>query len=133
MCVVAAVVLAGVGYSEIEDLYLLQRRGVVVEAKVVDEYQAGRSAERIDVRFVTRDGLTVETSTSNYLEAETGKTIQVVYDPAEPTRLQAADYGFDYWLPGVFFGGSSLVMLTIGTFRFRGGRRRAAACPQAKP
>ncbi|MEU4608471.1 DUF3592 domain-containing protein [Kribbella sp. NPDC023972] len=119
MCAVAAVLLAGAGYAEVEDMYWLQRRGEVVTATVVDEYSSGRSGERIDVRFVTRDGRTVETDTSNYLDAEAGTTIQVIYDPVEPTRLQAADYGFDYWLPGVFFGSGSLLMLTIAVFRFR--------------
>jgi hypothetical protein len=73
---------------------------------VLHEETPWRGSSTITVRFVTSAGETVEGDTSNYLDAEVGKPIQVVYDPRMPGRMQAADWGFDYWLPGLWFAGT---------------------------
>ncbi|TCM46622.1 uncharacterized protein DUF3592 [Kribbella sp. VKM Ac-2568] len=103
MCFVAALVLAGLGVAENLDTYWLGQRGEVVTATVLDEY--GGKTTRIDVRYVTKAGQTIENDTANYLEAEVGKQILVVYDPENPYRMQAADWGLDYWLGGLWFVG----------------------------
>ena len=112
MSLVAAVIFSGIGYAEISDLYLLKHRGEVVSATVLDE-SGGRNSH-ITVRYLTRAGQTVTGDTSNYFDGDVGETIQVVYDPEEPDRMQAADWGFDYWMPGVIFGIAIVVFLVFG-------------------
>ncbi|TCN44072.1 uncharacterized protein DUF3592 [Kribbella orskensis] len=104
MCLVAALVLTGLGVAENLDTYWLDQRGEVVTATVLDEH--GGKTTRIDVRYVTKAGQTIENDTVNYLDAEVGKEIQVVYDPENPYRMQAADWGLDYWLGGLWFVGA---------------------------
>ena len=106
MCFVAAVVLGVIGTVEQVDTYLLDQRGVVVTATVLDKYE-GRS-KSIDVRYLTATGTTVENDTAKFLDAEIGDQIQVIYDPENPDRMQAVDWGFDYligciWLVGALF------------------------------
>ncbi|MFI7064632.1 DUF3592 domain-containing protein [Kribbella sp. NPDC050124] len=115
MCLVAAVAVAGFGYGELEDLYWLQHRGEVVQATVLDEY--GFRTARIEVRFVTRAGETVTGETANYVDAEVGRTIDVVYDREDPSRMQAADWGFDYWIPAAIFGAGTVLFLGYGLNR----------------
>ncbi|GAA1529300.1 DUF3592 domain-containing protein [Kribbella lupini] len=81
------------------DTYLLQHRGEVVPATVLD-IGSGKHP-KIEVRYTTQAGQTVEDSTGNYDQATAGSTIDVVYDSRHPTRMQAADYGFDYVLPSL--------------------------------
>ncbi|WP_410789891.1 DUF3592 domain-containing protein [Kribbella sp. C-35] len=102
LSLVAAVVFVGILYFEVHDLYLLKHRGEVVSATVLDESN-GKSSS-ITVRYRTLAGETVTEDTSNYEDADPGDTIQVVYDPKKPSRMQAADWGFDYWIPGVILG-----------------------------
>jgi len=99
MCLVAAAIFTGLGYHEAHNVYLLKHRGVVVSATVLDE--SGGKSPHISVRYLTRAGETVTGDTSNYLDADRGDTIQVVYDPKDPSRMQAADWGFDYLFPVV--------------------------------
>ena len=112
MSLVAAIVVMGVGYVEISNLYLLKHRGEVVTATVLDE--SGGRKSRIQVRFVTLAGETVTGETANYKHAEVGETVQVVYDRADPGRMQAADWGFDYWIPGLILGGGAGFFLVYG-------------------
>jgi Protein of unknown function (DUF3592) len=112
-----AIILLGVGYAEAEDTYVLQHRGVVATGTVLHKNVPLKGSTSITVRFVTAAGKTVKADTSNFLDAEVGQTIQVVYDPADPTRMQAADWGFDYWLPGIMFGGA-LAMVAAAIFHF---------------
>lgn len=118
MFVFVAVMMAGVGYSEIADNLALERRGEVVVATVLHKETAPRSGEPIDIRFVTKDGQTVETTTENYSEAEVGQRIQVVYDPMKPTRVQSADLEYDYREPAIVFGGGAVAGLVVSLFRF---------------
>ena len=114
-CLVAACVFTAIGYFQIHDLYLLQHRGEVVSGTVLHESD-GRTPY-ITVRYRTRAGETVTSDTSNYEDADPGDTIQVVYDPLDPTRMQAADWGFDYWIPGGILGVFVLVFLVVGVAR----------------
>jgi len=81
---------------------------------------------RITVRFSTGDGDVVEADTANYKEpADPGDTVEIVYDPQDPYRLQAADWGYDYWLPAICLGGGVFVAArTYGLWRGRWPRRR---------
>jgi hypothetical protein len=117
-CLVAAIILAGVGYAEVEDTYLLQHRGVVVTGTVLRKNVPFRGSTSITVRFATATGKTVKADTSNFENAEVGQTIQVVYDPVDPTRMQAVDWGFDYWIPATLFGGGALIMVAAAIFQF---------------
>ena len=109
-CLLGAVVLAGIGAVQLSDLYSLDHGGVVTTATVLHEETPWRGASTITVRFVTSAGETVEGDTSNYLDAEVGKPIQVVYDPRMPGRMQAADWGFDYWVHGLWFAGTVFLL-----------------------
>src|SRR5436190_1067526 len=111
MCLVAAAIFSGLGYHEAHNLYLLKHRGEVVSATVLEE--SGGKSPHITVRYVTRSGETVTEDTSNYEDADPGETIQVVYDPEDPSRMQAADWGFDYWFPGIL-GLVAAVFLVVG-------------------
>ena len=118
MFVFVAVMLAGVGYSEIADNLALERRGEVSAATVLHKDTAPRSGEPIDIRFVTKGGEIVETTTENYSVAEVGQRIQVVYDPMKPTRVQSADLGYDYQSTAIVFGGGALAGLLVALSRF---------------
>ncbi|ONI78426.1 hypothetical protein BWI15_00690 [Kribbella sp. ALI-6-A] len=105
------------------DTYLLQHRGEVVPATVLD-LSTGKNA-RIEVRYTTKAGQTVQDSTSNFDEATVGGTVEVVYDPEEPTRMQATDWGFDYVLPGLL-GAVGVAALAAGGNQFyRRGKHSA--------
>jgi hypothetical protein len=88
-----------------------------VTATVLD--QTWGKHQHITVRYTTRTGQEITEDTSNYDEAKVGQTIQVVYDRQEPTRMQAADYGFDYWLPTVMFGGVVALFVGLGIAQLR--------------
>ncbi|MGC4942508.1 hypothetical protein [Kribbella sp. DT2] len=104
------------------DVYYLQTRGEVVPATVLD--RSNGKNEHIEVRYTTKAGATIEDSTANFVDATVGGTIDVVYDPREPTRMQATDWGFDYVLPGIVgaFGVGFLVYAPTH-FRGRAGHR----------
>src|SRR5207249_992167 len=86
-CLFAAIILAGVGYAEVEDTYLLEHRGVVATGTVLHKNVPLRGSTSITVRFVTTTGKTVKAETSNFEHAEVGQTIEVVYDPFAPSRM----------------------------------------------
>jgi Protein of unknown function (DUF3592) len=113
-----AVALAGTGYAEIDDNHALQRRGVVTTATVLSKENDPRAGAEIKLRFLRQDGRPIEVTTENYQEADVGQTIQVVYDPMDPARVQATDWGYDDRTPLLVFGGGSLVALGIGLSRF---------------
>lgn len=105
--------LAGGGVMAAWDTYLLDQRGVVATATVLDERPSGKQMTRIDVRFVTAGGQTVEADTEHYFSAEVGREIQVLYDPENPQRLQAANWDLDYQIAMIWFGGA-LVFTAAG-------------------
>nr|WP_238355716.1 DUF3592 domain-containing protein [Kribbella sandramycini] len=98
----AAVGFGVVGAVQIVDLYWLRERGEVVMGTVLEK-SSGKSPS-IEVRYVTGAGETIVEGTTNYEEAEVGQSIAVIYDPLEPRRMQAEDYGLSYWFPAVFLG-----------------------------
>jgi hypothetical protein len=116
--VFVAVMLAGVGYAEAQDSYLLQRRGQVVNATVVHETHDDRAGSQVQVRFVTREGRTVKGETETDQTVEVGQTVQVVYDPHDPARMQAADEDLDYRTSIIVFGGGAFAMLIFSLSRF---------------
>jgi hypothetical protein len=122
-------VLAALGFVvaagwQTYDIRTLSSRGVLTTAAVVGESH-GRDP-RITVRFTTAAGEVVQADTANYKEpADPGDTIEIVYDPQDPHRLQAADWGYDYWLPAICLGGGVLVgAYTYGVWRGWLPRRR---------
>jgi hypothetical protein len=117
MSLVAAAVFIAIGYFEIHDLYLLKHRGEVVSALVLDE--SNGKTTYITVKYQTLAGETVTADTSNYENADPGETIQVVYDRDKPTRMQAADYGFDYRIPGIILGVIAAGFLAYGLLGLR--------------
>lgn len=95
------------------DVYRLSTRGVVVHATMIEEHDSGRD-HWIEMEYTNRTGALVHGETSNFRDADRTNLFDVVYDPDDPTRVQAADWGFDYWLPGVCLViGSALAGLTL--------------------
>lgn len=99
------------------DTYCLDQRGVVVDATVVGE-RTGKKA-RIDVRYVTRGGETIEKRVANLRAAEVGDDIQVLYDPQNPRRMQPTDWGLSYnrvalWFAGAIGFGAAGVLCAFG-------------------
>lgn len=88
------------------------------------DVSSGRHA-RLDVRYTTKAGQTVEDSTSNFVEDTVGGTVEVVYDPEEPTRMQAADPGFDYLLPGLLGVAGVAALAAAGNQFYRRGKHLA--------
>ncbi|GAA1612646.1 hypothetical protein GCM10009789_78610 [Kribbella sancticallisti] len=103
------------------DTYLLQHRGEVVPATVLD-MSSGRDSS-IEVRYTTKAGRTVVDSTTNYYDARVGGTIDVIYDPQEPTRMQANDWGVDYVWPGIVGAGGVAALGYAVTQLWRRGKR----------
>lgn len=118
-CLLFAVILAVGGVVAAWDTYLLDQRGVVTTATVLAERSGGKGMPKIDVRFVTAAGQTVETHTEHYLSAEVGREIEVLYDPENPDRLQAANWDLDYQIVAVWLGGS-LLFTVFGVLCFLG-------------
>ncbi|MGZ0148437.1 DUF3592 domain-containing protein [Kribbella sp. WER1] len=115
----AALVFTAIAYFQVHDTYLLKQRGEQVSGLVVHVHD-GRSPY-ITVRYRTLGGDTITSDTSRYDAADPGETIDVVYDRKEPTRVQAADYGFDYWMAGVL-AVIALGFLGLGVAGFRSRR-----------
>lgn len=98
------------------DIHVLASRGVVVPADVVAEH-GGRDSW-VEVEFTTLTGDRVRGETSNVKDLHGSRTLDIVYDSQDPSRLQAADWGFDYWLPGICIAGGALfTWLTVHTWR----------------
>lgn len=114
-----ALVVAAAGWFDVHDSYLLKQRGEVVTATVLDKTTDEHGTTRIAVRFVTRDGATVQARTENYKHAQKGEPIDVVYDPRHPQRMQAADWSLDYWKSALVFGAGVLALLTAAAVKFR--------------
>ncbi|GAA1557235.1 hypothetical protein GCM10009789_08220 [Kribbella sancticallisti] len=73
----------------------------------------GRNA-RIEVRYATKTGETIEAGTGKYFDAEVGQEIQIVYDPQDPYRLKVADWGSGYWMSAIWLLGG-IIGLGVGT------------------
>jgi hypothetical protein len=112
MCVVAGVVLSVVGTVTFTEVYTLAHRSEVVTGTVIDKQSSlRRPRPTITVKFVTRSGRTVVGETWRFeTEPEVGDRIPVEDDPQDPTVMQAADWGHDYWLELIFFGAAALVV-----------------------
>lgn len=95
------------------DTYWLAERGVVATATVLDERPSGKRSTKIDVRFVTQGGQTVETATEHYYGAEVGRQIEILYDPENPKRMQAVNWGLDYQIAMVWLS-SALIFTVVG-------------------
>jgi hypothetical protein len=107
--IIAVLSMAFVGVVLYADFILLSYRGKIVPAAVLDEWGTKtRSGPTIEVRYVTRGGQTVVDTTSNFKgSVNVGDQIDVVYDPKNPQRMQAADYGFDHFSPAVWLIGAA--------------------------
>lgn len=102
------------GVWQAYDIHTLAARGVVVRADVVQE-RPGRHPV-LEVEFTTTTGERVRAETSNYRDLQGAPTVSVVYDPRDPQRMQAADWGYDYWLPALCLAGSvAMVLYVVGT------------------
>ncbi|GAB3934741.1 hypothetical protein GCM10029976_044120 [Kribbella albertanoniae] len=116
---VGAVVVAFIGYVQVEDLYWLRHRGEVATGIVVDRKVGGRDSW-IEVRYTTKAGRTVTEMTSNFEgEPAVGAPIEVVYDPEEPDRMQAENWGLGYGFPVVFFPLATIGFVVAGTWFLR--------------
>ena len=110
MLVGCAGLSALIGRWTYHDLQVLEARGVTTNAQV-DDYSTGKGAH-VDVTFTTRSGERVQASTSNFsVEDIRASRIEVVYDPEKPTRMQAAGYGFDPFLPYLLWGLSGVLLV----------------------
>lgn len=105
------VVFGTIAGFQANDLRWLRERGEVVHGVVTAK--EGGKVEEITVQYVTKAGLTVVETTSNFFDAEVGQPIDVVYDREDPYRMQSADYGTDYSGP-IIFGVFAVLTLVIG-------------------
>ena len=106
----------GAGAWQALDLYLLSSRGVVVQARMIEEHH-GRYAS-IEVEFTTRSGELVRGETSNFTDGDLQNFPDIVYDPQDPSRFQSAAWGFDYVPPALLLaGGAVLGWITVHTWR----------------
>lgn len=116
VCAAGAVGFLVAGTWQAYDIAVLASRGVVVQAEVLEEH--GGRESYIRVEFTTAAGERVRGDTSNYKDLRGSALVDVVYDPRNPSRLQAADWGYDYVLPGILLAaGAVFSWLTIHTRR----------------
>jgi hypothetical protein len=112
MCILCGVTLSAVGAAYFDDIYTLAHRSEVVTGTVIDKRTGWRGPTEIGIKFITRSGETVVADTWRFdHEPNVGDQIQVEYDPHEPTLIQGADWGHDYWLTLIFFGGAGVVVV----------------------
>jgi hypothetical protein len=105
LCLTAAAFFVVLGVVQVRDLYLLDHRGEVVTGKVVDLTQGKHPT--LKVEYVTRAGQAVVEDTQNFRDVWAGQSVDVVYDPKNPHRMQTANYGFAYWQPSLLFIGTA--------------------------
>jgi hypothetical protein len=86
--------------------------------------RSGRARQAED-RYTTKAGQTVEDSTSNFDEDTVGGTVEVVYDPEEPTRMQTTAWGFDYVPPGLVGIAGVTALAAAGNQLYRRGKHLA--------
>nr|WP_238355715.1 DUF3592 domain-containing protein [Kribbella sandramycini] len=118
-----AVVFVVFACIQVNDLYWLRQRGEVVTGTVVDRVD-GRSPS-IEVRYTTRAGETVTEDTSNAYDMDkirVGAQLDVIYDPEQPDRMQAADFSRSYGWPVIIFGVFSLAAAGGGLAMLRRAR-----------
>ena len=119
MTLVGAVVFFVLGFVELHTVYVLEHRGEVVDATLVDVTTGKRA--RITVSFVTRDGEPVTGKIRHETIRGRGDTIRVVYDPRKPSRMDVAG-GLSYLLPGFVLGmGVVLCVAALVMALWRGG------------
>jgi hypothetical protein len=112
MCILCGVILSAVGAAYFDDIYTLAHRSEVVKGTVIGKRIGWRRPTEIEIKFITRSGETVVAGTWHFdHEPNVGDQIQVEYDPHEPTLIQGADWGHNYWLPLIFFGGAGVVVV----------------------
>ncbi|GAA0608619.1 DUF3592 domain-containing protein [Kribbella sandramycini] len=117
VCLLFSLVIAAIGGFQVVDEYWLRQRGEVVTGTVLDEW--GSRDSSIEVRYVTRTGETYVETTSNYVDAEVGKSIQIIYDPGKPQRMHGADWAPDPWSTAALYGLTSLAFLAFGVAKLR--------------
>jgi hypothetical protein len=64
------------------------------------------------IRFQTREGLTVLTSTKEFGDVRAGRFLPIVYDPRDPQRVRSAAASNDY-VGVLLFAGSGSAMLIV--------------------
>ncbi|MFC0627734.1 DUF3592 domain-containing protein [Kribbella deserti] len=113
LCLLGALVVAGLGAEGAVKEHALAERGVLAPGVVLSVSEpAIRSPERITVRFSTRTGEVVEGTTGDYPSGlKAGNSIEVRYDPADPRNFQSSEWGSDFWLIVGGFGLTALALL----------------------
>ncbi|TDD58274.1 DUF3592 domain-containing protein [Kribbella antibiotica] len=103
------------------DVYWLRQRGEVVTGTVTQKHESRRGDSSISVRYTTQVGDTLIADTSKYRYAEVDKPIEVLYDPAKPDRMQAADFSRSYSYPLYSYGSFAVFALLLVLLELRFG------------
>ncbi|WP_327640279.1 DUF3592 domain-containing protein [Kribbella sp. NBC_00482] len=130
MALVGAVIVFVVGFVQLHTVYVLEHRGEVVTATLLDVKNGKRA--RITVSYTTREGEPLTAKIRYDTIRERGDTIRVVYDPQKPSRVDVPD-GFSYWVPGMVLGlGVVLCVAALVMALWRGGPSNQAR-PEVSP
>ncbi|MFC5822684.1 DUF3592 domain-containing protein [Nonomuraea insulae] len=87
LALVGAVIVGDAAVRDYQELRVILERGVPAEATVIDVDRRRRSLDEPKVRFVTREGDSIEAWVGLHRwdgDVEMGTTRSVLYDPADP-------------------------------------------------
>lgn len=120
-CLVAAVVVLGIGANAVVELARLDGRGVRVTATVLDGPSAAvRAQGSFTARYITASGEEITTEISRYdVAPKAGEQVEVVYDPRDPKVAKTVDAWESPWMPGIAYGGGAAVLVWIALRRQR--------------
>lgn len=109
----AALSLGGMAVADATATIDLSQRGVVTTGVVVDAVDDFRGPHHVTVRFVAGDGQEVQAETERFRRLpKVGASVQIRYDPNDPTTLESASYPHDYW-DTVVEGALAVAMLLL--------------------
>jgi hypothetical protein len=109
----AAMLFGGMALTDATTTIDLSRRGVVATGVVVDVVDVFRGRDQVTVRFVAGDGQEIQAETERFRRLpEVGTSVQIRYDPNDPTTFESASYPHDYW-DTVVEGALAVAMLLL--------------------
>lgn len=120
-CVIFALLSLGFGIAMFGQVRHMESVGLHADGSIVRMHTGARNNKTPIIRFLTREGLQVETKCLFRLFAirhEIGEEVTVLYDPARPERAMI-DNGIWNWDQPMFgFAGGALLMgLAVLLFR----------------
>ncbi|MFJ9846354.1 DUF3592 domain-containing protein [Kitasatospora sp. NPDC101155] len=101
----------------------LRARATIIRTEQAQDHRSNHA--RYLLRFDPSTHLAPQWTSGGSVTGNVGTTVDVIYDPSEPTHLEAAsELTLGRWLPAVMFGGGGVTALGVAAVALHGAPRR---------